>query len=280
MSARRSPTPPRTSCLARRLGPGARPFLLALPLLVLPVFSAQSQDLALIYREARFTAQAERLIREHGPRATPMPPEMLPLPPHSVLKRWAMREEPAAPDPPALPPYEVDNWQLVRKLERTWFRKTFQSTRWAYLGSYGIMPLDTALTRELRARLQTQFGPPTQTLAEQSLGRTTASDSPVQFEYWFVLNDTVPLVVTDAGGPNDRGLIVATDARYRDLLPSIRESFLGAIMAPGKLEPYVDYYYSREEKAWYRTGYDGETYFLQKIGRPDLIKGRPWIDSR
>ena len=275
MSARRSPTPPRTSRALLALGPVALLLLLALS-----AFPAHSQDLALIYREARFTAQAQRLIDEHGPRAALMPPETLPLPPHSVLKEWVFDDEPDSPDVPVLPPYEVENWQFVDRLQRTDFRRTFRTTQWAYLSSYGITPLDTTLTRELRARLEAQFGPPTQTLAEQSVRRTMASDSPVQFEYWFVLNDTVPLIVTDAGGPRDRGLIVATDAQHRDLLPSIRASFLGAIMKPGDLAPYVDYYYSREEKAWYRTGYDGQTYFQERVGRPNLIQGRPRMEGQ
>ena len=278
MSARRSPAPPRTAPLERRRWLGALLLLTVPPaLLTAPV---QAQDLALIYREARFTAQAQRLIDEHGPRAEPLPLETLPLPPHSMLKQWASEDEPALPDVPALPPYEVENWQFIDRLERTEFRRTFHDTQWAYLGSYGLTPLDTTLTRELRARLQAQFGAPTQTLAEQSVRHTVAMDSPVQFEYWFVLNDTVPLVVTDAGGPRDRGLIVATDAQNRDLLPSIRASFLNAIMEPGRLAPYVDYYYSREERTWYRTGYDGQTYFQERTGRPNLIQGRPRMEGQ
>ena len=272
MAARRPPRPTHAPLLQTAAALGTL-LLLALP--------ARGQDLAELYNAARLNAQAERILAEQGPYAKALPPEPLPLPPG--LAPLVQTSEPGegeadvAPRPPA---YEVRRWQFVRKLQRSWFKQAFWQTRWAYLGSYGLTPLDTTRTRELRARLQAAFGQPTQTLAEQNPRRTMASDSPVQFEYWFVLNDSIPLVVTDTNGPRERGLIVSTDSRYRDLLPSIREAFLGEIMEGEHLVPYVDYYYDREERAWYRTGFNGRTYFHQPIRRPNLVRGRPWIEGQ
>ena len=270
MPARRPPTPTHAPLSQAAVALGA---------LLLLVPPARGQDLAELYRAARFDAQAERILAEQGPYAEALPPERLPLPPGLALPGRTSGEG-EADVPLALPAYEVRRSQFVRKLQRLWFRRTFGGTKWSYLGSHGLTPLDTTRTRELRARLQAAFGQPTQTLAEQNPRRTMTSESPVQFEYWFVLNDSIPLVVTDTNGPYERGLIVSTDSRYRELLPAMREAFLGAIMEVERLVPYVDYYYDREERAWYRTGFDGRTYFHQPIRRPNLARGRPWIEGQ
>lgn len=169
----------------------------------------------------------------------------------------------------------------VRKLERGWFEQRFADTRWSFLGSGRYFtPFDTTRTRDLRARLQAQFGDPTQTLGDRDDLRTTRDDRDdyVQFEYWFVVNDSIPVKVTDANGPYDRGLIVVADARYRDRLFALRQTLLRPLHQPRRA-PYVDYYYDAERRRWYRTGFDGQTFFVDRVSRFQIVPGRrPQLD--
>jgi hypothetical protein len=188
--------------------------------------------------------------------------------------------EPPAPDSAtAAPAIRVTERRVVRKLERSWFRKRFKDTRWAFLGAgYHLTPLDTTRTRVLRARMEAQFGPPTQTLADYK--PSERPDDLVQFEYWLVVNDSIPVIVTDVSGPTDRGMIVSTDQQYRDHLLELRQAVLQPIIQSDTLAPYVDYYYDRTQSVWYRTGFDGARYFMDRIRQSAVTPGRrPWLED-
>jgi hypothetical protein len=235
--------------------------------------SPASPSLVERYQRARMQMLAERLARS-GLRPAPVQEPVWVSTPSDSLR-------PSKPAPAAAPPEEtsfpVSSVRSLRKLERAWFEARFSDTRWSFLGAGRYFtPLDTTMTRELRARMQAHFGDPTQTLGDFDL--RTSREEYVQFEYWLVVNDSIPVVVTDAGGPRDRGLIVATDARYRNDLFRLRQSVLGPIMQAGRA-PYVDYYYEEETRRWYRTGYDGEAYFMERVYRSQMTPGRrPWLD--
>lgn len=240
--------------------------------------SAQAQSLVERYRAARFKAQADRVLENYQTR--PMPAARLQVPTDS-LREWlsvvfAVEEAPQEPEEPAL---TVSRWELVPKLGREWFRNKFVDTRWAFEGSNAIGTLDTTFTRELRARLQAAFGSPTQTIADLDYSNDAGSSEFIQFEYWFVLNDSIPLRVMDVNGPFERGLVVASRHAYRDLLPDIKETFLGRLAQTVEREAYVDYYHLPEQRLWFRTGFDGEKYFVDRISRPDLKLGRPLLSS-
>ena len=239
-----------------------------------PATSSVSPSLVDRYQRARLQMLAERLTRSGGRAAPIREPIWLSTPSDSL--------RPSKPAPAAAPPektsFPVSSVRSLRKLERAWFEARFSETRWSFLGAGRYFtPLDTTMTRDLRARMQAHFGDPTQTLGDFDLRKPR--DEYVQFEYWLVVNDSIPMVVTDAGGPRDRGLIVATDARYRNDLFLLRQSVLGPIMQAGRA-PYVDYYYEEETRRWYRTGYDGEAYFMDRVYRSQMTPGRrPWLDS-
>ena len=82
----------------------------------------------------------------------------------------------------------------------------------------------------------------------------------------------------DVNGPLERGLIVSSDQRYRDILLSVRESFLREFMQLSRPSAFVDYYFDARTQNWYYAGYDGEKYFMDLIGQPNLALGRPWLD--
>jgi hypothetical protein len=95
----------------------------------------------------------------------------------------------------------------------------------------------------------------------------------VQFAYWFVVNDSIPVRVTDANGPSARGLIVSTDRAYRDRLRALRRALLDPLRRKERA-PYVDYYYEDETRRWYRVGFDGTSFFREQITRRDIVRGR------
>lgn len=169
-------------------------------------------------------------------------------------------------------PFPLENVHTVHRLERGWFDEQYGDTRWSFLGAGTYQTFfDTTRTQELRARLQGHFGDPTQTLGDAD--PREVEDGRAQFEYWFVVNDSIPVRVTDASGPLDRGLIVMTDRQYRDRILALRDTLLGVLRQP-KRAPYADYYYDTLAERWYRTGYTGESYFLERISPYDILPGR------
>lgn len=241
--------------------------------------AATAQSLVERYRAARFRVQADEIVA--GFRAKPQPTAHVDFP-TDTLRDWVVQIFPAEeviPPPPPEPAISIRRSNLVPKLGRSWFQSKFDSVKWAFVGSNSWTSLDTTFTRDLRARLEAEFGSPTQTIADHDYVDRGQPKEYIQFEYWFVVNDTIPLKVMDVNGPFERGLVVATAREYHDVLPDLKEIFLGPLTESDRA-PYVDYYYLPEQRMWFLTGYDGEKYFLERIPRPDLKLGRPLLELR
>jgi len=237
-----------------------------------------SLDLISRYRTARYQLLVQKIVAQMPMR--PLPPESLPTPVDSLFappdSTKQLNSETEKDDPP---PFPVEDIRRIRRLERSWFRNRFADTEWSFLGSGSRMTiLDTTHTRDLRARLQAHVGAPTFTPAEVDLNEwarqpDSTREDLVQFAYWFVVNDSIPVRVTDVRGPDERGLIVSTDRRYRDRLRALRSALLQPLRRE-KRAPYVDYYYEDEARRWYRVGFDGEAFFREHISRRDIVRGR------
>lgn len=259
---------------------GAAPFVLlvGLGLLVGPLFgprpaTAQTTNevdrssLIKRYQEARYRALARRHLRREG-QFPVYPPRQLPIPtdtlrPSRSPQRGATAREPSFP---------LHDLRPVRRLERSWFQERFADTEWSFLGETADYTfLDTTRTPDLRARLQTKFGAPTQTVVDRSLEKPLGNRT--QFEYWFVVNDSIPVQVTDVSGPKERGLIVAVDRAHRGRLRALRDTLLAPLSRTNRA-PYVDYYYDARRERWYRTGYDGQSFFLEQIPGTRVLPGR------
>lgn len=181
--------------------------------------------------------------------------------------------------------FPINDVRRVRDLERTWFRTQYRDVQWSFLGpGTRLTFVDTIRTRDLRARLQAQFGHPTRTLAEVYSNEWASTpdsvrEDPIQFEYWFVVNDSIPVRMSDVNGPGERGVIVSTDRQYREELPALRRSLLQPLRRKQRA-PYVDYYYQASTERWYRVGFDGTTFFRERISRFDIVPGRrPTLDT-
>jgi hypothetical protein len=235
---------------------------------------APSERLVDRYRTARHQVLVRQIVEQGHRGVRPLPPADLPVAsiPHLNERRaspsGASAEEPA---------FTVRKARRVRKLERSWFRETFGDVQWSFLGSgRSFSFVDTTLARNLRARLEAVYGAPTQTLGDFNL--RTPREEYVQFEYWMVVNRTIPVVIMDAGGPMERGVIVSTDAQYREHLPAMRRQLLQPLK-DARRAVYVDYYYNEVQRQWYRTGFNGRTFFRERVYRSQMTPGRrPWIN--
>lgn len=220
------------------------------------------------YQSARRHVLAQRFL-QRGQVLPVLPPDALPTAVDSLTRRSSKEPE---EDEEELRSFPLRSARAVHRLERSWFEEQYADTRWSFLGAGTYRTFfDTTWTRELRARLQAQFGDPTHALGDEDPSEVEGGQA--QFEYWFVVNDSIPVRVTDASGPKDRGLIVASDRRYRDRLRALRDTLLAPVRQPERA-PYVDYYYDELVERWYRTGFDGQTYFLERISRTEIVPGR------
>ena len=242
-----------------------------------------SLSLAERYRTARFRALVQEYLDDH-PMLPLQPPQQLSVGTDSLLAREdAADSDRTAPDSRA--GFQITSIRRVRDLERSWFRERYREVEWSFLGTGTRLTFaDTIRTRDLRARLQARFGEPTRTLAEiysNEWVRTPDStrEDPIQFEYWFVVNDSIPVRVSDVSGPGERGGIVSTDRRYRADLPALRTALFRPLRREERA-PYVDYYYEPEVRRWYRVGYDGRSFFRERISRFDIVPDRrPEVDT-
>lgn len=169
----------------------------------------------------------------------------------------------AEPAPPVL---DEIVWRRVPSTEQEAFLERFREALWTNEGMRHSA-LDTTATPELRARLNHRFGAPTRTAVARGVKGFEGSPD-VQFEYWFVVNDSIPFVALDVDGPFGKGLVLAGDLADAAVLGSLKRDLTAQIMARPARMPYVDYYRHRERGQWVRTGYDGERFFVVEIERP------------
>jgi hypothetical protein len=220
------------------------------------------------YQEARLRVLVRRHLRQRGRRLPVSPLKSLPMPTDSLFATRA-GEGGVASDDPSFP---LDDVRLVRRQDKSRFQDRFADTNWAFLGETpGHAFLDTARTSDLRARLQEAFGAPTRTLADTSLKKPPVE--PSQFEYWFVVNDSVPVQLMDPNGPTGRGLIISAKRSHRSQLRSLRDTLLAPLRRVDRA-PHVDHYYDGRRERWYRTGFDGRSFFLEQIPEDDVVPGQ------
>lgn len=260
----------------------------ALLMLAALVPGVRAQDVVHLLREQRFLTRAHELIRQHGER-----PGLRPWQPHPwvdslLLARLQALPQPQAPADtlPALPPaphvepLEIRSVRAIAKLQQGFFERLFADTEWAFLGSNHASAVDTAMTWRLRAALEAAYGGPTNTVVEIGQDTTLTLSNAAQFEYWLIVNDTIPLIVSDVSGPVDRGLVIATDRRLRDRLPQLRDALFGPLArADAPRVPFADYFYDVEGRRWYLVGYDGFRFVMRATPRPRLRMGRPLVDA-
>jgi len=156
-------------------------------------------------------------------------------------------------------------WHAVAAHEQGEFIASYREVYWHAINT--ATPLDTVDTPELRARLGALFGAPTRNAAAAEQEGYAGSEY-VQFEYWLVADGEIPILVLDLNGPFGRGLLVAGDEGHLRQLARLKADLARRILDAGPPAPYADYYQSLDHGGWFRTGFDGETYFTNPVRTP------------
>ncbi len=167
--------------------------------------------------------------------------------------------------------YSAFKAPVIKKVEhmnRAGFHKKFSTIKWTGQGMYGETTMDQIPTAELRARLQAVYGAPTQTLKDLIHKKGFRPAECIEFEYWFVVNDSIPMMVLDVDGPFSKGLTYAAASRYIDLMPEIKRTFSKDLMKVTKLAPYKDYFYSPERGKWFLAEYADGKFSHKQIPQP------------
>lgn len=157
-------------------------------------------------------------------------------------------------------------WEKVEPDEQGAFVERYREAYWQAANRSRI-PLDTMGTPALRGRLQAAFGDPTRNADAQRRYGYGGSEY-VQFEYWFIVNDSIPVLALDLDGPFGSGLLVAGDERHEEFLGDLKRDLSRQLLAVRFPDPWVDYYHAFDREAWYRTGYNGAEYFTREVRAP------------
>jgi hypothetical protein len=253
-------------------------------LFVLHPGEVRSQDLINDYQNARFEQRVEELLEVLGRRVVPRSPSHIPSSADTV-EQWIAQFEEEGPNPQAerttrnIPELGTLAWEKISPAERGWFKRRYGDVEWTASGMRFDSPLDSISTGAIRAKLEALYGAPSNTIVDIVQDRQPRGAEYIQFEYWFVLNGSIPFIVLDVDGPFEEGLVFAGDIASQDILSEAKRALIEQIMNEENKSPYVDYYYSYDRSQWFVTGYDGEEQFVRQISRPNMSEGRPTVGS-
>ncbi|WP_255233395.1 hypothetical protein [Aliifodinibius salipaludis] len=169
---------------------------------------------------------------------------------------------------PANAQFEAAEFEKITKENRAQFERETRNISLTGQGLYEDTKLDDRQTNEIRARLQALFGDPTQTLEDLINKDNFRPGKAIQFEYWFMVNDSIPLMVLDWNGPFGSGLTYGGASKYIDLMPQIKREFVEKLMSVEELGEYKDYFYSPEKDQWYIVKYEDGKFRNEEIDSP------------
>lgn len=166
-------------------------------------------------------------------------------------------------------PFGKPEFEKVTQAQRSDFQHRYRDINWSGAGFRGLVVTDHIPTREIRARLQKAFGEPTQKVDDLVNQSNFRPGHYIQFEYWFIINGSIPLMILDVDGPFGNGLVYGGASRYIDLMPEIKRTLSGILMDVDNLAEYQDYYYDLDNGDWYRVEYKDGTFSNEKIAQPN-----------
>ena len=256
--------------------------------------SSQAQTVVDVLQQQRRDARVIEIMGELGDRVPPRGPVELGTPDPATLAFRAVQAErqrvrdslitaDAARADSVIRAAQLAtlSWRKVEPGAQQGFVEQYAEAYWQAADPRPGL-VDSLDTAALRGRLQAAFGDPTRNADAQRRHGYGGSEY-VQFEYWFVVNDSIPVLALDIDGPFGRGLLVATDEPYADILQDLKANLSNRLGAARRPDPWVDYYHSYERGAWYRTGYNGAESFTVAV-RPPRWSGRAdtqrWVIHR
>ena len=167
---------------------------------------------------------------------------------------------------------QFDDPQII-KIEATdviEFEERFSKIKWTGQG-FNYNSLDRMPAIEIRARLQSAYGTPTKTIENVMGNGEFRAGKAIQFEYWFVINGSIPMMVLDLDGPFNDGLVYVGASRYVDLMPEVKRTFTRTL-TDAKPEEYTDFFFSPEREQWYKVSYKNGDYTKEEIDKPSTIR--------
>ncbi len=243
--------------------------LMTLVCLLLPRPS-RAQTVVEVLQQQRRDARVAEVLAERGDRLAPRPLAEL-----GTVDRWtraflaveagrqaavdsARAAEEARADSAILAArLNTLRWRKVEPGAQGSFLEQYRETYWLAAQPQRGLVTDTSATADLRGLLQAAFGDPTRNGDAQKRHGYGGSEF-IQFEYWFVVNDSIPMLALDVDGPFGRGLLIASDETYAPILPALKADLSRRLAAARRPDPWLDYYHSYERGQWFRTGYNGE----------------------
>jgi hypothetical protein len=164
--------------------------------------------------------------------------------------------------------FEDPEIRKVSASERDAFQHRFADINWSGQGLYNPTTIDRIPTIELRSRLQAVFGDPTQTIGDL-INDNFRPGKAIQFEYWFIVDEQMPLMILDLDGPFENGLVYVGASRYIDLMPQVKRTLNRLLMGDeGDPAEFVDYFFSPERDQWYLVKYEDGEFKRESIDRP------------
>jgi hypothetical protein len=150
------------------------------------------------------------------------------------------------------------------------FQERFADIKWTGQG-FNYNSLDRMPAIEIRARLESAYGEPTKTIENVMGDGKFRAGKAIQFEYWFIVNGSIPMMVLDLDGPFADGLVYVGASRYIDLMPEVKRTLTRTVT---EVEPkeYVDYFFSPEREQWYKVSYKDGVYAKEEINTPTHFK--------
>lgn len=166
--------------------------------------------------------------------------------------------------------FEDPEIRKIPRSERSEFQSEFSEIQWTGQGLYNPTTIDRIPTVELRARLQSTFGDPTQTIGDL-IKENFRPGKAVQFEYWFVIDNEIPMMILDLDGPFENGLVYVGASRYVDLMPQVKRTLTRMLMEEDNLASFSDYFYSPEREQWYLVEYKEDEFVREPIDKPSIF---------
>lgn len=170
--------------------------------------------------------------------------------------------------------FSEPNIEKVDRSQRGWFMSEFGDIKWTGQGLYRDTEIDGMQTNKLRARLEARYGGPTQTIEDLITKNDFRMAEAIEFEYWFTVDDSIPMMVLDVDGPFGRGLVFGGASRYIDLMPQIKRTFAEKLMNDNMPAEFQDYYYSPERGKWFDVRYENGKYVSEEIESPEGLTTR------
>ncbi|MFA5669040.1 MAG: hypothetical protein WC967_07335 [Balneolaceae bacterium] len=166
--------------------------------------------------------------------------------------------------------FEEPDIVKVEASEKAKFQSKFSDIKWTGQG-FNYNSLDRMPAIEIRAHLQGIFGDPTQTIEDIIASGEYRDGKAVQFEYWFIIDGNIPMMILDLDGPFENGLVYVGASRYIDMMPQVKRT-LTRLVTETDAKEFNDYFYSPERKQWYNVSYKGGKYSKVEIKQPPHIK--------